>query len=110
MFKHLLQASVVPTQKEAVWKTLPKAQEKSPIEASENWDWSPDCFFFFFSFCETHGQLLNISTIKHQNANTKPMDLSRGASAGQNEKVCPLQKDKSRMEALAGPLRLLAYY
>ena len=38
------------------------------------------------------------------------MDLSRGASAGQNEKVCPLQKDKSRMEGLAGLLQLLAYY
>lgn len=86
-------------------ENIPWSQKKEPVKIEID-----HLIDFFFSFCETHGRFLSISTIKHQTSNTKPTDLCRGAYTGQNEKACPLQKDKSRMEGPAGLLQLLAYY
>lgn len=43
--------------------------------------------------------------LKHQTSNPKPTDLSRWATAGQNEKFRPFRRDKTRMEGPAGLLQ-----
>lgn len=88
---------------ESLWKhslgevKLRKTQQPYEIEI--------DHLIDFFLFFRAHVRLLYISTIKHQTSNTKATDLSRWATAGQNEKFCPFRKDKSRMEGPAGLLQ-----